>query len=62
VLIQRLPFNKAEVFEYNKLDEIEMNVFKDTSIHYLGVAHYWLNDDHQLVRVLWDNNKEFLLQ
>jgi len=24
-------------------------------------AHYWVNDRHELVRVLWDDSKEFLL-
>lgn len=84
-LVQQLPFDKANIFKYNKLDEIEMTVFKGFTIQYLGednniyagyknlhhfkdsgegrsTAHYWLNDDHQLMRVLWDNKKEFLLQ
>jgi len=25
-------------------------------------THYWLNNNHQLIRVLWDSKKEFLLQ
>lgn len=24
-------------------------------------AHYWVNNDHKLIRALWDGNKEFLL-